>query len=296
VSKVSVIGLGAMGSALARALLRDGYEVTVWNRTSAKAEPLVREGATLAPDPASAVEASPVVLVCVTNYEATRDILSGRDVTAHLPGRVLVQFSAGTPEEAREMEHWAQGSEAEYLDGDIEVYPKQIGAAEAGILVAGAEESFQRCEPIFRSLGGGTSYVGEAIGTANTLGMAMGSIMFGVLLSALHSARICEVEGLHVDEFTGMVAEFMVTVGGAVQDLGERIQEERYSEPQSSLQTYADGAEQLLKQAHESQIDSDFPAYASKTLQKGMDAGLGNEDLAALIKVLRADAQPQLTK
>ena len=44
-SEVSVIGLGAMGSALVRALLRAGHRVTVWNRTSAKAEPLVREGA-----------------------------------------------------------------------------------------------------------------------------------------------------------------------------------------------------------------------------------------------------------
>lgn len=53
-SGVSILGLGAMGSALARALLRDGHRVTVWNRTTSKAEPLVREGAALAPDTASA--------------------------------------------------------------------------------------------------------------------------------------------------------------------------------------------------------------------------------------------------
>jgi 3-hydroxyisobutyrate dehydrogenase-like beta-hydroxyacid dehydrogenase len=47
--EVSVIGMGAMGSALARALLHNGHRVTVWNRTSAKAEPLARDGADLAP-------------------------------------------------------------------------------------------------------------------------------------------------------------------------------------------------------------------------------------------------------
>jgi glutamyl-tRNA reductase len=55
--EVPVIGLGAMGTALARALLCDGHHVTVWNRTSAKAGPLVREGAVLAPSVASAVAA-----------------------------------------------------------------------------------------------------------------------------------------------------------------------------------------------------------------------------------------------
>lgn len=64
-SDVSIIGLGAMGSALARALLRGGQDVTVWNRTSAKAEPLVRDAATAAPDLVAAVAGSPVVVVAV---------------------------------------------------------------------------------------------------------------------------------------------------------------------------------------------------------------------------------------
>jgi len=73
---VSVIGLGVMGAALARTLLSSGYHVTVWNRTNAKAEPLVRGGgAVLAPSVASAVSASPIVLVCVEDYKVTRSLL-----------------------------------------------------------------------------------------------------------------------------------------------------------------------------------------------------------------------------
>lgn len=64
---VSIISLGVMGSALARALLSNGHRVTVLNRTSGKAEPLVRDGAVLAPGVASAVSASPIVLVCVSD-------------------------------------------------------------------------------------------------------------------------------------------------------------------------------------------------------------------------------------
>jgi len=58
--EVSVIGMGTMGSTLARLLLSNRYRVTVWNRTTAKAEPLVRQGVILAPGAASAVGASPV--------------------------------------------------------------------------------------------------------------------------------------------------------------------------------------------------------------------------------------------
>jgi 3-hydroxyisobutyrate dehydrogenase-like beta-hydroxyacid dehydrogenase len=289
-SDISVIGLGAMGSALARALLRDGHKVTVWNRTSAKAEPLVREGATLAPDPASALNASPVVLVCVTTYKATRDAFSAPDVSPHLSGRVVVQLSSGTPQEAREMERWVQDSKAEYLDGIVEVYPEQIGTPEAGILVAGAEATYQRSAPLLRSLAGNLSYVGKKVGAANALGIALGSLLFGALLGSLHGVRICEVEELDVGEFGSMLAEFMPTVGEAAKELAERVQEERYGESQATLQTAADGARHLLQHAHDSQINPNFPDYIVKTFQQGMNSGLGSEDLAALIKVLRTGA------
>ena len=287
-SDVSVIGLGAMGSALARALQRNGHSVTVWNRTSAKAEPLVRDGAILAPDPASAVAASHIVLVCVDDYKVTRAILSAEDVVPHLSGRVLVQLSSGTPQEAREMERRVRDSEALYLDGAIWAYPEQMGAPEASLLVAGAEATFWRCEPLLRSLAGDLTYLGEQVGVCSALDCAVGgAFLDGALLGALHGAHICEAEGLRVDEYTSILAEVLPTIGADIKRLGERIQEDRYDGSQSTLRTYAIAAEQLVQQARESGMDPSFPTYASGALQRGMDAGLGGEDLAALIKVLR---------
>ena len=286
-SDVSVLGLGAMGSALARALLRDGRRVTVWNRTSAKADPLVREGATAAPDPASAVAASPVVLVCVDDYEVTRAILSDHRIRPGLCGKVLVQLSTGTPQEARDAERWAQETEAEYLDCAILAYPDQMGTPEAALFVAGAEATFRRCEPALRSLAGGLTYVGEQIGAASALDCAALSFVFGALLGALHGARICEVENLRVDEFGAMLAELAPVVSAEVKQVSERIQTDRYDGSQAALRTYAAAAVRLVQQARDGRIDSGFPAYAFGAFQKGMNAGFGGEDLAALIKVMR---------
>jgi 3-hydroxyisobutyrate dehydrogenase-like beta-hydroxyacid dehydrogenase len=289
-SDVSVIGLGAMGSALAGALLRAGHRVTVWNRTSTKAEPLVRDGATLAPDPAAAADAAPVVIMCVDNYEVTRTILSGEDVRPRISGRVLVQLSTGSPREAREAERWARENDAEYLDGAILAYPDQMGTAEAALLVAGAQPTFRRCEPLLRSLAGGLTYVGDQVGAASALDCAALSFVFGALLGALHGARICEVESLRVDDFGSMLAELVPVVGGEVKQLTERIQADRYDGSQAALRTYAAAAVRLVQQARDASIDSGFPSYASGAFQTGMKAGLGSEDLAALIKVMRAGA------
>lgn len=63
--EASVIGLGTMGSILARLLLQKGYHVTVWNRTITKAKSLVQTGAVLAPNAAAAISASPIIVICV---------------------------------------------------------------------------------------------------------------------------------------------------------------------------------------------------------------------------------------
>lgn len=286
-SDVSVIGLGAMGSALARALLGDEHRVTVWNRTSSKAESLVRNGAALAPDLASAVVASPVVLVCVDNYDVTRAILSVMDVRRGLSGRVLVQLSTGTPQEARDGERRARDSAAAYLDGAILAYPDQIGTPEAALFVAGPETTFRRCEPLLHSLAGGLTHVGEQIGAASALDCAVLSFVFGALLGTLHGTRICEVEGLHVDEFGSMVAELVPVIGREVKQLSERIHAGHYDGSQAALLTYAAAAVRLVQQARDSGINPEFPAFSSAILHKGVNAGFGSEDLAALIKVLR---------
>ncbi len=290
-SDVTVVGLGAMGSALARALVKDGHDVTVWNRTASRAERLVKEGAALAPDLASAVAASPVVIACLIDIPLTETLLTAPDVRPHLAGRVVVQLGGATPQEARQAERWARDSGAEYLEGEIMVYPPAIGTPEAAILVAGPEATFRRCEPLLRSMAGNITYMGEEVAAPNAYGLAMGAVLFGALLGALHGAQICAVEGLPIDSFaTRLRKEDMATIGEAVHDLLERIEAGQYSDTQGPLQTGADGAEQMLQHAQETGVDPSFPEYVAGAFRRGMDAGLGHEDVAALIKVLRGDA------
>ena len=286
-SDVSVIGLGAMGSALARALLRGGHHVIVWNRTTAKTAALARDGAVPAADLPSALGASPVSVICVDNYAVTRDLLSRTDVRPRVRGVTLVQLSTGTPREAREGERWARESGADYLDGAILAYPDQMGTPDAVLLVAGAEATFRQCEPLLRSLAGGLTYVGEQIGAASALDCASLAFLFGALLGALHGSRICEVEGLRVDEFGAMLAELAPVVGAEVRHLSERIHADRYDGSHAALRTYSAAAVRLAQQAEDSRITPDFPRYAVAALGEGMSAGLADEDLAALIKVLR---------
>src|ERR1700730_9864329 len=107
-SAVTVLGLGSMGAALTRALLKRGHAVTVWNRTADKAASLVSEGAKLAHSPAEAAAASPLVIMCVLDYAAANGILAGPGVAGAVSGKTLVQLSTGIPEQVYAQQTWVR--------------------------------------------------------------------------------------------------------------------------------------------------------------------------------------------
>src|SRR5687768_1381862 len=102
---VTVLGLGAMGSAIARTFVDRGHPTTVWNRTAGKATALVDAGAAAAGTAAEAVAASDLVVLCVLDYDAVDDVLGG--VGDAISGRALVNLTSGSPERARAVQAWA---------------------------------------------------------------------------------------------------------------------------------------------------------------------------------------------
>ncbi|ULT26000.1 NAD(P)-binding domain-containing protein [Sphingobacterium sp. E70] len=137
--KVTVFGLGLMGSGIARAFIANGYSVTVWNRDVTKAASLLSRGAVLAKDPNEAIVASPLLVICVSDYKVTHKIFSSADVTL-LKDRTIIQLSSGTPKEARSFDGWIQKLGGSALNGDILAWPAQIGSSEATITISGANQ------------------------------------------------------------------------------------------------------------------------------------------------------------
>jgi 3-hydroxyisobutyrate dehydrogenase-like beta-hydroxyacid dehydrogenase len=167
--RVSVIGTGRMGSALAAALHNKGFSTTVWNRTSSKTAALARLGLRVAESLKAAALASDVVIVNISDYRTTQQLLQDPGVASALGGKILVQLTSGIPEEARHMQSWAKQYEISYLDGAIMSYPSGIGAPECTIFYSGPQAVFNRVKPVLMALGGNTLFVGTAAASAQTM-------------------------------------------------------------------------------------------------------------------------------
>lgn len=194
---VTVIGLGAMGQALAQAFLREGHDTTVWNRTAAKADALVAEGAVRAETVAAAVAASELVVVCVLDYAAVHEVLAETD----LSGRTLVNVTNGTPQEARETAKWAAERGAGYVDGGIMAIPPMIGAPEAVALYSGSRQAFDEHADALAAWGT-SKFLGEDTGLAALHDLALLGAMYGMFAGAYAAMDMVGTEQVSAKSFT----------------------------------------------------------------------------------------------
>lgn len=285
--KVTVVGLGSMGAAIARAFITKGYDVTIWNRDITKAAPLTAQGAITAADIVAAITASPLVVVCVSDYKATKKIFDTPGAATALSGRTLVQLSTGTPKEARELHAWAQQQGAVALNGDILAWPRQIGGSEATIMMSGPTAAFQLHETALRALAGTFSYLGEEPGASAVFFSAVMAYLAGNWIGFCHGALICEHEGVPVDTFGTLIANISPILAAESRHMGEVIQYNHFADPESTVKTTTEDLHLLVQHSEEAGISTELPRFAANIFQRTVDAGYGGEEHAAIIKILR---------
>jgi 3-hydroxyisobutyrate dehydrogenase-like beta-hydroxyacid dehydrogenase len=283
-SDITVIGLGLMGAALARAIQRAGHDLTVWNRSPAKMQPFIDDAVAGAPDVVSAIAASPVILICIDNYAVTMAMLRSDDVTPLLAGRTVVQLSTGTPREARESAEWMKAHDVSYLDGAILAGPSEIGTDDAQILLSGEEVAHERSGALLQCLAGDVRYLGTNVRAAAALDLAWLCVSYGRFLAITHAACLCESEDVGVDLFASLFDE-----GSTIRGYANVIHSAGFENRTATLHVWDAALQRIRIQGEDAGINTDFPGFVSSLFKKAVDAGYGEENVMALVKVLRSD-------
>ena len=284
-SNVSVIGLGAMGSAIAKAELQAGHTVTVWNRSPSKINPLIDLGASGSTTFSDAIKASDHVIICVDCYATSDQLLNDDTVTHHLDGKTFIQFSTGTPSEARSSEALLSKHGATYLDGSLLCYPGGLGDPESLVLVGGVKPAYDDAKKYLDPLGGDLRYLGENIAAAAAVDLGALSTSVALYLGVAHGAQICKAEGVEVKHLASVLFH-----GPRCKEMAEIIHPGSYELGSlydgASLSVWNDVVKRILSHAEETKTNSELPTLLSQIYQRGVDAGFGAEDRAALVKVL----------
>jgi 3-hydroxyisobutyrate dehydrogenase-like beta-hydroxyacid dehydrogenase len=277
-ARVAVVGLGAMGSRIARRFLDAGHELTVWNRDAAKADPLVAAGASAAQTPAEAARQAEAVVTMVADPEALAAVTEGPDGVAAglVRGSVLVQMSTVGP---RSLERLAAVvPEPSLLDAPV---LGSIGEVEAGslrVFAGGQAELVERWTPLLETLG--TVLRVGPVGAGTAAKLVANSTLVGVvgLLG----------EALALGTALGLPAEVAFDVLEAT-PLGEQAKRRRPAfesgeyPPRFSLSLARKDADLILDAAAQRELDLRLATAAREWLADAERSGRGADDYSAVL-------------
>ncbi|MFD6915808.1 NAD(P)-dependent oxidoreductase [Streptomyces virginiae] len=285
---LTLIGLGDMGTAMARTWLAAGHPLTVWNRTPAKAEALAAEGASVAASPAAAVAANTLVVVCLLDDESVGSALEGIDLT----GKDLVNLTTGTPGEARARAAWAEERGARYLDGGIMATPTMIGVPEAGgyVFHSGSRALFETHRAVLE-VPAGSRFVGEDPGHAALHDVALLSAMWGMFAGISHAYALTEGEDIAPKDLAPLLSEWLGAMGFFVGNAAERLTSRDFtSEVVSNLAMQVTGSGTMLRTAEEQGVSSELVLPYVDLLRRRLaadPAAHGGEDTTGAILLLK---------
>lgn len=285
--RIAVIGAGRMGSALAAASFKRGFATAVWNRTAAKTEPLARLGVRVASTILEAVGQADVIIVNITNYNSTTQLMRQAEIESALGGKILVQLTTGTPDEAREMESWARQCGISYLDGAILGYPIDIGKPQGTVLYSGAEELFNRVKPVLLAFGDNAMFVGKEIGHAAALDVSALAFALGAQFGFLQGFAVYETENLPVEGYMQFIKSLLPVLETILAGFYATIRAKDYDNTQASLEVYAACPRELIKWCKEHGVDHSFADPQLLLMEKAIKAGRGESDFAYLYEILR---------
>ncbi|WP_420212857.1 NAD(P)-dependent oxidoreductase [Burkholderia aenigmatica] len=278
---IAVLGLGAMGSAIATSLIEDGEQVVVWNRKAEKARRIRELGAHVADSATAACDQSDViVVVTATPIDLAADFEA---LGERLKGKTVVNLATGRPSEVQKLDQIVSGAGAKFISGTIQCFPPDIGRESAVILLGADEKIWNEVEPLLRKIAPQSTYVSARPDVPNVLDAGLtGTFVFGAGAAFLEGLRFVVNSGISIDEIRDLIPTYIAGQTHFIEGLFESVAASDYQPRGADLDIYA-RATGLFQQAQE---DIGQPPRILKALRErilsSIAEGSGDRGYAAL--------------
>jgi 3-hydroxyisobutyrate dehydrogenase-like beta-hydroxyacid dehydrogenase len=232
-ARATVVGTGAVGTAVATALLNAGMQVTLWNRSTERTAAAAAHGATPVTDLAEAVGRSPIVLVCLTDHDAVEQVLSGLPQRGPT-GAAAVVLTTGTPEEAERTGRLLRSRGLDHVDAGIQTAPEDIGTPQATLLYCGSETAYARHRVTLEALGP-VHWLGSDPTAAATWDLALFGLWYDAQVGLLRAFETASAARVSLTGFAEAAARQLGHVVDAAASTASEIEAGDYPRGPASL-------------------------------------------------------------
>jgi 3-hydroxyisobutyrate dehydrogenase len=288
---VALLGLGTMGNGMAANLLKAGFPLTVYNRTTAKVEPFKAQGARIARTPAEAAKGAQLILSMLSDDVASREAWAGPDgaLAAANPGAILVESSTASPGWIAELAEMANTRGLEFLDAPVTGSRIQAEGGQLVFLVGGSEQALARATPALQAMSKEIIHLGPV--TSGAKMKLLNNFLCGVQVASL-------AEGMVWLEHSGLDRDKALSVlkGGAPGSPLLSNISARMTSSENTVNFLLSLMAKDLSYAHaaaaQSGVELTTAANAKQLFDRAAAAGFAERDMSAVVEVLRRPTKP----
>ncbi|MEN6335532.1 MAG: NAD(P)-dependent oxidoreductase [Phycisphaerales bacterium] len=283
--KVGFIGLGQMGAGMAANLLKAGHEVTVYNRTPEKTQPLVEQGAKPATGIADACEAA-AVFTMLSDDRALEDVAFGDDgILRHLPeGAIHISSSTISVDLSRRLEQAHRENGQHFVSATVFGRPDAAASAKLFVVAAGPAEQVQRCRPLFDAIGQKTFVIGEEAPAANVVKLAGNFLITTVIESLAESIALVRKSGIDQGAFVDFLTQSLFAAP-VYRTYGDMIVAEKFEPPGFRLPLGYKDNHLLMQAAEQVSVPMPMASLIHDRFLAAMAQGLSEADWSSIARL-----------
>lgn len=283
---IGLIGTGTLGNPVGLNLLKSGYSLIAYNRTREKTLELEKNGAKIVNSPNEVAKLSDIIITCVKDANALRDVSFGKNgITeeAH-EGLVVADMSTIEPNETIEISKKFKDAGIERLDIPVVGGPKGAIKGELMVLASGDENIFNRFKEIFDAIGNRVFFLGKT-GVAHSVKLAINIQSVMLTLSISEGITLARAASVEPEVFLKILNNTYFKTGMSEIRAYKMIKDE--FEPTFSLKNLKKDLSTINGTANSFGISLPMTSKAEELYKNAMDEGLGDLDYTAILAYLR---------
>jgi 3-hydroxyisobutyrate dehydrogenase-like beta-hydroxyacid dehydrogenase len=286
--RLAFVGLGAMGSPMAKRLVGVGFELKVFDVLDERTHPLIELGAVSAASLGEVAEGTEALVLMVANAEQAEGVLFGeRGAAEALPeGAAVVVMSTIGPEAVRELADALAERGLRTLDAPVSGGVARAEKGDLLIMAGGPEDLFEELRPVLGAMGSSVAHCGARVGDGQAVKL-VNQLLCGVHIAAAGEA-LAYAEALDLDpRFVFETIRHGAANSFMLEDRGERMLNEEFVPPKSALDIFVKDMGLVRKAAEEQGFETPLSSAALELYLAGKEAGMGTEDDSGVIRMFR---------
>ena len=284
--KVGFIGLGNMGSAIARNLIKAGHTLSVYNRTRSRAEAFASLGARIDETPAEAAADVEALITMLADDTAVEGVVysPGNAIEVLPAGAVHISMSTISIELSRRLAESHREKQQHYLAAPVFGRPDAAAAAKLFVVTAGPAEQIERCRPLFDAIGQKTFLVGEEAHAANVIKLAGNFLITTVIESLGEAFAFSRKFGVDPHAFLDILTNSLFTAP-VYRNYGSIIASDNFEPAGFKLPLGFKDNRLLIAAAEDAAVPMPVASLIHDRFVTGLALGLGESDWAAIARV-----------